>query len=182
MIEIEKRYFLTNEQEQSLLADADFIKETNVHDVYYDYPDYRLMKKDIRLRKRNDKFELKIRKSPGVNGEIENEKEIAQYFDLTNSVAEFVERNMVSVIEYRTLRRKYKLGEFNIDIDNTDFGYKIAEIEVLTEDENLVKESTNKIIELTQKYGFDNQKTLPKRVEYLKKYKPEVYNEIYGEK
>ncbi len=179
MIEVEKRYQLTDEQEKALLEGAEFQGEKLVHDVYYDYPDYRLTKKAIRLRKRGDRFELKIRKEAGVNGELENEKEIADYFDLTESVTKFVEQNLIKVIEYTTTRKKYKKDSFTIDIDNTDFGYKICEIELLVNEDIEVGEAISLIKEFAEKYGFENQKTLPKRVGYLKRFKPEVYRELY---
>ncbi|MEK7588513.1 MAG: CYTH domain-containing protein [Patescibacteria group bacterium] len=182
MIEVEKRFQLTDEQEKAMLEGAEFLGEKLVHDIYYDYPDYRMMKKDIRLRKRNDKFELKVKKSAGVNQEIENEKEIARYFNLSDSISDFVEKNLVKLIEYNTLRKKYKKGDFNIDIDNTDFNYKLCEIELLVDKDSDVKSATTQIKELAQKFGFENQKTLPKRVAFLKKFKIEVYNELYGNK
>ena len=182
MIEVEKRFQLTDEQEKAMLEGAEFLGQKLVHDIYYDYPDYRMMKKDIRLRKRNDKFELKVKKSAGVNQEIENEKEIARYFNLSDSISDFVEKNLVKLIEYNTLRKKYKKGDFNIDIDNTDFNYKLCEIELLVDKDSDVKSATTQIKELAQKFGFENQKTLPKRVAFLKKFKIEVYNELYGNK
>lgn len=180
MIEVEKRYQLTDEQERVMLEGAEFQGEKTIHDAYYDYPDYRLTKKAIRLRKRGERFELKIRKEAGVDGEVENEKEIADYFDLNESVTKFVEQNLIKVIGYTTTRRKYKKAGFTIDIDDADFGYKICEIELLVNEDNEVGEAISEIKEFAEKYGFENQKTLPKRVEYLKRFKPEVYRELYG--
>ena len=60
MIEVEKRFFYTEEQLAALIEDAQFVSVKVNHDIYYDHPDYRLISKNIRLRSRNGVFELKI--------------------------------------------------------------------------------------------------------------------------
>ena len=52
MIEVEKKFRPTKEQLENLLRDCIFIKEVVNHDLVYDYPDYRLISKSIRLRRR----------------------------------------------------------------------------------------------------------------------------------
>ena len=60
MIEIEKKFILTPEQEQALIKGADFIEEKEFTDIYYDDKILSLTTKDIWLRERAGKFELKV--------------------------------------------------------------------------------------------------------------------------
>ena len=82
MIEVEKKFQPTKEQLAKMLADSEFIKEKDLHDVYYDYPDYKMFKAFVYLRNRNGRFELKIGDDEieGVSKEIEDEEEIKKYF------------------------------------------------------------------------------------------------------
>lgn len=65
MIEVEKKFKPTEEQLNAMVTGAEFLCEKVLHDVYYDYPDYRMFKKDVRLRNRNGNFELKIGQKMG---------------------------------------------------------------------------------------------------------------------
>ncbi|HAE36561.1 MAG: Thiamine-triphosphatase [Candidatus Nomurabacteria bacterium GW2011_GWF2_35_66] len=177
MIEVEKRFQPTEEQLNSLLKDAEFLGSKVNHDVYYDYEDYRLMKERVRLRSRNNNFELKLGHSRGVNTEIEDKKEIENYFK-TDNLEKFIEQNFVILVEYKTKRIKYKKNGFAIDIDETDFGYNLCEIELMVEREDEVKEAKEKIVNLAKEYNWDVKKVMSKGLEYLRLFKPEIYKEL----
>ncbi len=181
MIEVEKQFQPTEEQLRVLIENAKFVNEVINHDVYYDYPDYRLFKKDIRLRIRNGTFELKIGKSSGVSQELEIKEEIAKYFNV-NSLEEFIKNNLIVIIDFNNKRKKYKKENFNIDIDETSFGYKLCEIELMVETEDKVKEAEGRIIDLAKKYNFEIKRIPSKRSEYFRLVKPEVYKQLYGER
>ncbi len=181
MIEVEKKFQPTEEQLKLMLEGAEFLGEKILHDVYYDYSDYRMFKKHIRLRKRNHDFELKIGDDEfeGVALEIESEEEIKNYFKTDLPLEKFIESNLVVIIEYTTKRNKYKKGDFAIDIDELDFGYKCVEIELLVEGEAQIVSAKEKITDLARKYNFEI-KTLPsKRGEYFRNFKPDIYKELY---
>lgn len=174
MIEVEKKFIPTEENLKILLNEAVFLGEIVNHDICYDYPDWRMLKAgDIVLRARNGKFELKIKKSQGANIEIENNEEIANYFKTTN-LEGFVSKNLIIAIEYRTTRKKYKKENFNIDIDETDFGYKVGEIEVMIEKEEEIKNAEDKIQEFALKNNLELSKGLSKKNAYLKKFNIEL--------
>src|SRR6185436_8604727 len=99
MIEVERQFHATEEQIQSLLQGAQFLGEKVNHDIYHDYPDYRLFKEDIRLRNRDGSFELKIGGGRGVNKEINRREEIEKYFN-TSNLDEFIKNNLIPIIEY----------------------------------------------------------------------------------
>ena len=184
MIEVEKKFQPTDEQLASLLKDAQFLGEKINHDVGYDYPDYRLLKKEIRLRNRNGSFELKISKhkeASEVSHEIENKKEIERYFN-TDNFEKFVKDNLVIIVEIKTKRKKYKKGDFIIDIDELDFGYKVVEIELMVQKEDQIKDAQEKIMNLAKEYGLETKKLPGKRKEYFRLVKPEIYKKLYGDK
>ena len=181
MIEVEKRYQPTEEQLRALLGGAEFLGEFNNQDIYYDYPDLRITKYGVRLRKRSGYFELKIREKSGVDTEIEDRKEIEEYFQ-TDDLEKFIDENMVLVRNYTTKRKKYTKEGITIDVDETDFGYKICEFEILVEREDEVEEAKEKIINFVKKYNVDMKKVNPKGKEYMRLFKPEMYQKIYRDK
>ncbi len=90
MIEVENRFRLTEENEKKLIEGADFLGEETFTDIYYDTADSYLMKRDMWLRLRSGKFEMKLplnektvlqRKSNKYK-EIESEEEIRKVLEL----------------------------------------------------------------------------------------------------
>ena len=182
MIEVEKKFTPTEEQLAKLLEGAEFVGEKTVHDVYYDYPDFRMFKKDIRLRNRNGNFELKIGDDEiaGIAEEIEDEGEIQKYFATELPLKAFIKENLVELINYKQNRKKYKKGDFTIDIDDLDFGYSCVEIELLVNTESEIETARTRIFDLAKENNFEIMDIPSKRKEYLRKKNPEAYKEIYG--
>lgn len=178
MIEVEKKFIPTEENLKILLIDAEFLGEIINHDVYYDYPDYRFLKGDIALRNRNGNFELKIKSEQGAHKEIENKKEIERYFQV-NSLEDFIKENLIEIINFKNTRKKYKKEDFIIDVDETDFGYKVGEIEILVSSIDEVSGALDKIEIFAKNYNIDLGKNLSKKKAYLKNYKIDLYKELY---
>jgi adenylate cyclase class IV len=179
MIEVEKKFQPTKEQIESLLKGAEFLWEKVIHDIYYDYSDYRLFKNQIRLRNRDNSFELKIKKDALASLELENENDIKEYFE-TDDLKEFIKKNLIIIVDYRTTRKRYKRGEFIIDLDEMSFGYSLCEIEILVEKEEQIEEAREKILNLVKEYDFELKKLPAKGSEYLRLFKPKIYK-IIGE-
>ncbi len=55
--------------------------------------------------------------------------------------------------QYTTHRKTYALDGFTIDLDLTDFGFRVGEIEVLVVDESHISEALHQIDELAEKLG-----------------------------
>ncbi len=182
MIEVEKKFQPTEEQLAKMLVGAEFVKEKKLHDIYYDYADYRLMMDKVYLRKRNKGYELKIedKNQEGVCDEIENEEEIKKYFKTELSLEEFISNNLVVSREWKTTRTEYKKDDFIIDIDKLDFGYECVEIELLVEDSSQVDKANEQISNFAKSYGWDFKKVPAKRKEYLRIVKPKIYKELYN--
>ncbi len=165
MIEIEKRIRLNEEIKKILIADAQFLKQEEIIDEYYDNDCFEFTTNDIWLRNRNKKFELKI----GIKGmgkadryrELEDEQDIKKFLNIPDNVEikDFLkEKGFEPFCELKTKSEKYKNGDFLIEIDQSeaqDFKYNSAEIELMVENENQIQEARDKIID------FLNSKNIP---------------------
>jgi adenylate cyclase class IV len=181
MIEVEKKFQPTEEQLESMIKDSQFVSDKILKDFYYDYPDYRLFKNKTYFRNRNGNFELKIGDDEveGVCEEIENEEDIKKYFKTDKPLPEFIDENLFEIIKWECHRIKYKQGDFSIDIDDLNFGFKCVEIEKMVEGPEEVAKAHADIINFTKKYDFEVKDISPKRKAYFKALKPEVYKQLY---
>lgn len=181
MIEVERKFRPTDEQLANLLKDCEFHGQVVNHDIYYDYPDYRLISKSIRLRDRNGGFELKLSSddTEEFSQEIEDEEEIKKYFNITSPVADFVRENLIEGINMKTTRGKYTKDDFSIDVDDIDFGYRCVEIELMVKDKGDVDVAYERILNLAKSYNFDLTEVPTKKKEYFRIAKPEVFKKLY---
>lgn len=182
MIEVEKKFTLTKEQEENLIRGAEFLGEKKFTDIYYDDANFSLTKKDLWLRQRDGKFELKIPMNASIEErisdqyrELENDEDILKYFNAgsNTSLEKFLdEKEYKSFCKITTTRKKYKKEEFIIDLDVMDFGYALAEIEYIVEDESRLNEATNAIIQFAKKHNITSNDAIfvrGKVAEYLKR-------------
>ena len=191
MIEVEKKFILKEGDREKLLEGAEFLKKQTVDDTYYDTEDYSLAKKDWWPRERNGNFELKIgvaALSKNMNlvtqhRELETDKEIREAFNISSekpikvALKEAGYRPTFSLI---TTRERYKKEGFTIDLDSVDYGYELAEIELMVEDENQVEEAGDRIRAFAEKQGlsFESYNIRGKVMEYIKRYDPVHYQAI----
>ena len=185
IIEVEQRFHTTKRELDRLLKDSNFLGEKTNHDVYYDFPDYRLAKTRIKLRIRNGACELKISLGSGASEEITNEEEIKKYLKTDLNLKDFIDKNLKVFMEYETIRKEYQKGGFTITVDKCKFDkfiYELVEIEKITEDKDKIKEIKNQINIFAMKNGLDFTEVDSKKDAYLKSEKPEVYDEIHEKK
>ena len=178
MIEVEKKFILTLEQEKNLTNGAEFLGEKQFTDIYYDDAKFSLTTKDIWLRERGGRFELKLPMNESLEKrvsdqyrELDVEDDILAHFGARGiSVKDFlVSRGYRLFCEITTTRKKYRKEGFGIDLDIMDFGYSIGEIEYMTEDESKIKEATQSIIQFAQKHNIDTNAVVRGKVaEFLR--------------
>lgn len=193
MIEIEKKFLLTDEQTQALLTDAQKLSEKSITDSYLDTSGYSLTTKDLWLRERNGSFELKTPlKTKGASathryyestelGDIRQALKLDDGDTFTASLANSrIERFMTCL----TYRKSYSKQGFRIDIDtvtyqNSPFTYAIAEIELIVDDEAQVDEAEDRIIAFAKQHGLTtDQVVLGKIVAYLKSERADHYKAL----
>ena len=182
MIEVEKKFILTEDQEKRLVDGAEFLGEKKIVDAYYDDSRYSLTTKDTWLRRRNGKFELKVpmneimeRRVSDQYRELETDEEIAAFLGLPAGkiLSETLrEKGYAPFLVLTTTRRKYRKDGFGIDLDSADFGYNVAELECIIDDKSKVRETTQKIIDYAKTYGFGEGVVRGKVCEFLRRKKP----------
>lgn len=188
MIEIEKDFIPDPVALGRLSKEAEFLGEKTIRDVYYDTEDYQLGKKDYWLRSRNGAFELKTPAARSANtaqyNEIEDEEGIKRALGITADVSlaeHLMQASFIPFCDCLTVRRKYRLGEFAIDVDDatyagTDFTFKTAEIEVMVEKPEQSADGERKLLEFAQTHGFVPLSGYGKILEYLKQVRPEQFS------
>lgn len=187
MIEVERKFIINKENVDSLTKNAEFLREIVFTDTYYDTPDYKLTTKGIWLRKRNGKFELKIplgnREQIDQYEEIETEDGIKKELKLNGKdLSEGLQKSgFKEFCTCTTARKKYKNGQFTIDLDKVEFEnqtYHIGEIELMVEKESEMEKALQQISEFAKSKKLTFEPVRGKVVEYLKRFKPEHYKAL----
>jgi len=187
MIEVEEKFELTEGALEQIKKICQFLREEKLHNKYFDYSDNRLFLSDIWLRDRNGKLELKypVHKNGYFNyKEYNNPEEIFEKLNINHEKRkgwqETLKNNGLNVvIDYKDVRQKYKCEDFNIDVDITDFGHSLFEIEVMVVNESRIKEAEERIFDFLKRYNIDTQQTPNgENVVYLKKFLPELYKKL----
>jgi adenylate cyclase class IV len=195
MVEVEKKFLLSNKEQTQLLDGAEFLYEKTIIDTYFDDENYSLTTADMWLRKRDGKFELKAPLSTG-SGSYESAN---RYHEITSEVgiatelhmihddslsAELGRRGINSFVTCYTLRKSYSKDGFTIDIDSasyddTEFTHSVAEIELLVEEEMQADAAEARILNFANEHGLSTGGViLGKIAAYLLNENPEHYNAL----
>jgi predicted adenylyl cyclase CyaB len=189
-IEVEKKFLLNDEDIKRLTAGATFINEKVFTDTYYDSDKFDLTREDKWLRLRDKNFQLKLPLNNGLGStkrkldqykELESEDEIRYSLDIQKN--SFFEEDLLTCgykpfCKFATTRRKYKVGDFVIDLDKMDFGYKIGEIELMVADESEMENALNRILDFAKEKSLVVAPVRGKVIEYLKRKNPGHYQEL----
>ena len=160
MIEVEQKFSLSSDQETALTEGAVFEWERSFTDAYLDTPDYSLVAKNWWLRNRDGVWEMKMASSTGEGTTVDHyheadEEEIRGLLHLpAGDMTEVVkDAGFTAMVQYITTRKHYSFGEFGIDLDSCDFDYRIAEIEVMTPEDEAA-EAGRKILAFAAERGI----------------------------
>ena len=190
MIEVEKKFILSNKNKEYLIKDAEFLGEKVFMDIYYDTNDFLLTSNDRWLRSREGRFELKVpltreaHRSVDQYDELEDEQKIKENLNLTlvGSMSDVLVKSGYSIFcTCKTTRRKYKKGSFNIDLDIVDlraFIYNIGEIELMVDKRSEIESATDAIMSFAREQGLIITPVRGKVIEYLKRTKPGHYQTL----
>lgn len=185
MLEVEMKFRLTPEQEEQLLDGAVFVASKLNEDEYFDTDGFALTRQDHWLRKRGGRWELKRRvhelghKLGGTAyDEIEDEHGIRGFLHIPTAGSldeDLAKAGYKSFAKITKERRSCEKEGFHIDLDICDFGYELAEIELLLEDGNQRQHALKRIEEFADRMGLDQTPVRGKIIEYLYRFAPEHY-------
>jgi len=190
-IEVEKKFRYPEGTESKLLGNkAIFCGEKKFTDIYLDSPHFILTSKDIWFRKRDSSFECKVgskdHRGVDIYKELVTEMEIRNFLkEITGkessnrSFEEYLQfADLTPFASITTIRRKFKVEDFGIDLDDVDFGYRLGEVELLVE-EGQTERASQRISELCHRLQLDTRPPIHgKVIEYLWKYKRDHYRQL----
>ncbi|XP_063157646.1 thiamine-triphosphatase [Candoia aspera] len=92
-------------------------------------------------------------------------------------VSEAVEGlNLQVFASFVTTRRKYRVGDLHVDLDEADFGYTVGEVEAVVPRLEEVPEALEKIEKFGRQLGFEEKTAIPGKMSvYLHKFRPAHY-------
>ncbi|XP_060111376.1 thiamine-triphosphatase [Heteronotia binoei] len=95
-------------------------------------------------------------------------------------VARAVEKlGLEEFASFVTRRRKYRVRELCVDLDEADFGYAVGEVEAVVRRQEDVPEALERIQELGRQLGFDEKTRVPGKMSvYLHKFRPAHYESL----
>ncbi|HOI60098.1 MAG TPA: CYTH domain-containing protein [Candidatus Pacearchaeota archaeon] len=190
MIEIEKKFILSEKEKDQILKDAQFLGEKIFTDIYYDKKDYSLTLKDYWLRFRDGRVELKVPVKKENNTfinqyeEIIDEDKIRQKIGIKkveDLISDLNLNNYIPFCECKTTRTKYKKDIFSIDldfVDFNDFSYNIAEVEITVENETSIDDAIEKINIFAKENNLKLKSVKGKVIEYINRKTPHLYNKL----
>lgn len=195
MIEIEKKFLLTEEQQNKLLGGAKELGRKVVEDTYFDTDGYRLTLGDYWLRKRDGAYELKAPLRSGSGSyeatnrynEITDAEEILRELGLGDGTDIETALASAGIKRFMTCfsdRSSYDKNSFHVDIDSvtyldSDFEHAVAEIELLVESEAEADEADRRIMEFAKGLNLaTDQVIMGKVAAYLKEKRPDHYRAL----
>lgn len=189
MIEVEKKFRISDEQRARILDGAKFEYEKTMHDVYYDGEGYPLSRKDWWLRKRNGTYELKVAvhalglKGRGVDQyrEHEQDHEIVKALRMEEGILSdevLARAGYRPLIDITTLRRSYTRSGFTVVLDEADFGYTICEIEKMAPEGSDLESVGAEILAFAASQGLEMGLVYGKVLEYIHRFLPDCFQSM----
>ncbi|XP_028748107.1 thiamine-triphosphatase isoform X4 [Peromyscus leucopus] len=206
LIEVERK-FVPGPDTEERLQELGGILEHRVtfRDTYYDTSELSLMRSDHWLRQREGSgWELKCPGGAGISGphneyvELTSESAIvAQLFELLGTgeleaagvPAVLGPLKLQEVASFITTRSSWKLALsgaheqeeplLRVDLDSTDFGYAVGEVEAMVREKAEVGAALEKILSFSSKLGVPAQEKAPaKLMVYLQLFRPLDYQRL----
>jgi len=188
MIEVEKKFILSDEDRATLLNGAMPVGVKKFTDVYFDTADYALTKMDWWLRERDGRFELKV-PADKVNRDVETNQyhEFETEAEIKEKLSIETDRPLKEVLDgfgyvpfatIATTREKFKKEGFTIDVDEMDFGFHVAEVEVMVNEKDDVELAKRLIFEFAERHKLAVKPTRGKVLEYLARYSEDHFHAL----
>lgn len=205
LIEVERKFTPGPDTEERLQKlGATLEHRVTFRDTYYDTSELSLMLSDHWLRQREGSgWEFKCPGVSGVSGphneyvEVTSESAIVtQLFELLGSgeqetasvAAALGPLKLQEVASFITTRSSWKLALsgaheeeslLTVDLDSTDFGYAVGEVEAVVHEKAEVPAALEKIISVSSMLGVPAQEKAPaKLLVYLQRFRPLDYQRL----
>jgi len=189
MIEVERKFVLTEDEQDRLLRGAKLVSEDRIHDVYYDYPDFRLSLADRWLRHRDNGWEMKnvVPGSGGASGydhfqELTTEADIRESLGLQAKVdfmSDLMQAGFVVIADIVTHRKTYRIKQFTIVTDRVEgTGFELVEIELGVESKDEIAEAQRQISKFASQRGLEERPVSGKVFEYIRQHNPGHYRRL----
>jgi len=190
VIEVEKKFILDEQNTKQLTLGAEFLKRITFTDVYYDSAAYALTLKDLWLRTRDGRFELKLPMHPDADRladqyeELDDETAIRTALKLPSGGTlsdTLADAGLAPFCECVTTRTKYRREPFLIDLDDVaypDFRYTLGEIELMVPGQSDVPAAIDQIMAFAHEQKLTIAPVRGKVIEYLRRMKPAYYQAL----
>lgn len=189
MIEVEQKFFLQPGDKERLLKGATLVGTGVISDCYYDTDTAALVGHEMFLRERDGRFELKVplhkltRELPKAYhfnevydpGEIRHRLGLTERETMTEALRSAGYRQVARI---KTTRTKYRNGQFTLDFDEADFGYRLVEIERTFEQETDRVAAANSIVAFATSRGLTIAHVRGKIHEYLRLKRPDLWAQV----
>ncbi len=190
MIEVEKKIALKEADLKAIERVGKFLGSRILTDTYFDTSDFRYTTSDIWLRERECRFELKVGIN-GLKGEIDRYEEVTDESQILQKLGLEKEKDLTKALvnakifpyaTFQTVRRKYQIEEFTIDLDLAyfdDFIYRTAEIELMVTSMSKIPQAEESINRFIQRLGLDYGRPIKaKLIEFLSQKNPTHYQAL----
>ncbi|XP_003502120.1 thiamine-triphosphatase isoform X1 [Cricetulus griseus] len=205
LIEVERKFVPGPDMEERLQELGGTLeRRVTFRDTYYDTSELSLMRSDHWLRQRQGSgWELKCPGVAGISGphneyvELTSESAIvAELFELLEAeepeiagvAAVLGPLKLQEVASFITTRSSWKLALseaheqeplLRVDLDSTDFGYAVGEVEVMVREKAEVPAALEKIFSFSRMLGVPAQEKAPaKLLVYLQRFRPLDYQRL----
>ncbi|XP_053324227.1 thiamine-triphosphatase [Spea bombifrons] len=199
-IEVERKFVPGPGVEDHLRSmGAELQDEMVFQDSYYDTPDLRLTLADLWLRRRGDTWELKhppVRGARGLTGASTQYQELNCESEIRRRVSEELgvpcppsleNLDLEEFARFVTTRRRFLLSpqdgsDFKavvVDLDTTDFGFAVGEVEVLVQTQEEVQNAMKKVEDICRQLGVLSESPVPgKMTTFLQRNRVEHYRQL----
>ena len=195
LLEVEKKFDISNEQVQLIHSIATLEKEESFYDTYYDNVNFEMTKKNVWLRKRRGAFELKIGiREPCTKNidryvQVDDEKSISDelHLDFVGNIdCALQDAQIFPFCTFKSTRKIYKYQNFNIIIDTADYGdaiYRICEIELMVKSPEEIENAADKILAFSKQLGLKKSQNVPSKLtSYMEKTHPKHFDSLVDAK
>ncbi len=189
MIEVEKKFALRPGDRERLTKGLEPFAIVTMVDTYYDDSAYLLSRNDTWLRNRNGTFEVKVPLHPKSVKErkgdrfreIEDDEGIREFLRLPRSGdigKEIASAGYLPFATITTVRKKYRYGDMVIDLDSIDYGYELAEVEVMVNDRSEMDAALETITTFARSVGLSSAPVRGKVIEYIRRTNPRHFHAL----